>query len=79
MNNNVKFPIFRKYASGTSFFKVISFEEMEEVQVIGSRKWVHLLKATTYPDRVKIMEVIAGDENLFASLSEAEYHQSKVA
>jgi hypothetical protein len=67
-----QFPIYRKYVNGKTFFKIVSFDELHEIQVMGSRRLEHHTKATQYPEKVLIMDLIKMGEGVEES-SEREY------
>jgi hypothetical protein len=67
------FPLFRRYSNGRSYFRIISGDEMEELQVIGSSYTIHLLKAKILPERNQIMDLIQANMAGIEMLNEDEY------
>ncbi|MFT4678277.1 MAG: hypothetical protein ACI9RU_000472 [Litorivivens sp.] len=67
-----QFPIFRKYVNGKTFFKIVSIDELHEIQVMGSRRLEHHTKATQYPEKVLIMDLIKMGDGVMES-SEVEF------
>ena len=53
------FPTFRELGNGLSRYRIDSATAMVEVQRIGRRFMVHRLDATTYPERLRIHELLA--------------------
>lgn len=54
-----QFPLYRRSANGLNWYRIESATEFTEVQSVGSRYVAHLIKALTYPEKVRIMELIA--------------------
>jgi len=54
----MNFPIYRKYPTGNTFFKIKSETEFEEVCRIGKRYTVKSFSAQILPDRVFIQDMI---------------------
>jgi hypothetical protein len=67
------FPIYRRTADGRHFYRIEAPDRFTEVQVIGSRRVLHAVEATQYPERVRIMEMIAGGEGRYLPLAEEEW------
>jgi hypothetical protein len=76
MDKNKDFPQFRKLSNNKAFYKILSLDEFEEVQIIGSKSRLHRVKATKYPEKLRIMDMLS-DETLFLKCSEKEYDQIK--
>jgi hypothetical protein len=47
---DIKFPVFRKYKNNQRFYKIINSREFEEIQQIGSKKLLNLIKAEQLPE-----------------------------
>ena len=71
------FPQYRKYATGTSYFKIESLEVFEEVQLMGSRKLVHRIEAKIHPDRMRILDMLNNHENAWVVIDAAEFEASR--
>jgi hypothetical protein len=52
------FPKYRKYPNNKSFFKVLSNESFEEIQVVGSNYLLTKVEAKILPDRHFIADMI---------------------
>jgi hypothetical protein len=52
------FPAFRELGNGLSRYRIDSATAMVEVQRIGRRYMVHRLEASTYPERLRINELL---------------------
>lgn len=77
MNDAIKYPLFRKYAHEKTYFKVISADEFEELQLLGGKVVVHLFKAKILPDRNYIYDLTFDYETNWVVCSEEEYEKVK--
>lgn len=59
--NGSSFPLYRCSANGLNWYRVESATEFTEVQKVGSRYVVHRVKAVIYPEKVRVMELIAAE------------------
>jgi hypothetical protein len=69
---DIQFPVYRKYRNGKSYFKIISRNEFEEVQVVGSKKVIHKIKATQFPEMHLIKDLVY-DKAIAEEISAREY------
>ena len=53
----ITYPQYRKYSNGKSFFKIISKDKFEEIQVLGNNITLHLFDAKILPDRNYIYDL----------------------
>lgn len=58
MDEDRQFPLYRKYANGQRYYKIISLSEFEEIQSIGKRVIAHQHKAIQYPEKLFILDLI---------------------
>lgn len=77
MNAQVEYPQFRKYKNGKVFFKIISNNEWEEVQVIGSNFIFHQFSVNIMPDRNFIYDMTFDYERNWIKILENEYESIK--
>lgn len=77
MNKEITYPQYRKYSNNKSYFKIINSDEFEEIQLLGTKKSVHLFKAKILPDRNFIYDMIFNYENSWIKIEEEEYEQVK--
>jgi hypothetical protein len=69
------FPVYRKLANGRSFFRIDSATRFTEIQRIGRRCVVHEIVAHTYPEKVRIAELLnTGHHGVLASTEEEFGH-----
>ena len=71
--SNINYPIYRKYKNNKSYFKIISKEEFEEIQVLGNTYTLHHFKAKILPDRNLIEDLSINYETYCNVISEKEY------
>ena len=67
------FPQYRKYPTGTSYFKIESLEAFEEVQVMGSKRLVHRIEAKIHPDRMRILDMLNNHGDAWVEIDAEEY------
>lgn len=59
---DIQFPVYRRYRNGKSYFKILSRNEFEEIQLVGSKKLVHTVKATQFPEMNHIYDLVYNRE-----------------
>lgn len=69
----MKFPLYRKYSHNKTFFKVISNEEFEEVQIQGNGIKKYRFIARILPDRNYIQDLIANKDRNWIEIEAEEY------
>ncbi|MFZ1687814.1 MAG: hypothetical protein WAU70_10355 [Flavobacteriales bacterium] len=52
------YPIYRKLVGGRSFYRIGAADRFTEVQLLGSRAVVHEVIALTYPEMVRLDEML---------------------
>jgi hypothetical protein len=67
------FPFYRKLNNSKSFYKINSNSHFEEIILFGSRKTHFTFEAKQYPEKLKIMDMIALTGNYLES-SELEWN-----
>ncbi|MBK9420641.1 MAG: hypothetical protein IPN44_06265 [Flavobacteriales bacterium] len=70
-----QFPLYRCSANGLNWYRIASFAEFTEVQRVGNRYILHRIKAETYPEKVRIMELV-GLEHGSSECSRMEYENA---
>ncbi|MCW8897155.1 MAG: hypothetical protein OQJ96_02450 [Flavobacteriales bacterium] len=75
--SNINYPIYRKYKNNKSYFKIISKEEFEEIQVLSNAYTLHHFKAKILPDRNLIEDLSINYEAYCDVISENEYETIK--
>jgi hypothetical protein len=74
---SIAYPQYRKYKNEKGYFKIISADEWEEIQIIGSKIVVSSFKVNIFPDRIFINDLTFDYENNWALIKEAEYEKVK--
>jgi hypothetical protein len=77
MNATIKYPQYRKYLNGKSYFKIISSTEWEEIQVIGNKYLLNKFTVKIMPDRNYIHDMTFDYENNWMVIEEEEYELMK--
>ena len=72
-----KFPLYRKYSHNKTFFKVISEEEFEEIQIQGNGIKRYHFTAKILPDRNYIQDLIANNDQNWIEIGAEEYEALK--
>lgn len=58
---------------------ILSENEFEEVQFIGSKPLVYLIKAQKFPEKLRIMDMIECKDDIWHPISAENYKQIKEA
>ena len=77
MNTEITYPQYRKYSNNKSYFKIISPDEFEEIQLLGSKKSIHHFEAKILPDRNFVYDMTFDYEKSWIKIEEEEYEQVK--
>ena len=77
MQKIIIYPQFRKYQNERIFFKIISKDEWEEIQVVGNNYSLHQFKAAILPDRNYIHDLTFDYEKNWMLIEENEYEKVK--
>jgi len=72
---DVTFPLYRKYHNNKSYFKVLSDDAFEEIQLLGKRCLVYTFKAKILPDRYLIKDMIELEGGRWIEISPEEYNE----
>lgn len=55
---SIKYPQYRKYKNGLSYFKISSPVLAEEIKVVGSKRFIYTIEAKQYPEKVFINDLL---------------------
>lgn len=77
MDKNTDFPQYRMISNGKAYYEIINNEEFIEVQVIGKKKWIHTVKATQYPEKLRIMDMLRC-EAPFRAITKIVFENAKI-
>ena len=67
------YPLYRALTNGASRFRIESSDHFTEVQRIGSRYLLIEVRAYTYPEKVRIAELISGRDGGVVEIQAAEF------
>jgi hypothetical protein len=73
LHENIKFPQYRRYKNGLSYFKILSLAEFEEIKIIGTKRIVLYVKAKQYPEKVYIHDLLFHYQEYAEEIMEKEY------
>ncbi len=74
-NEDIHFPVYRKYKNNKSYFKIIHFKLFEEVQIIGTKKIVKQIEANQFPEILFIRDLIFDYHQMADEITENEYNR----
>ncbi len=77
MQKLINYPEYRKYPHERTYFKIVSADEWEEIQVMGSKYSLHQFKAAILPDRNYIYDLTFDYEKNWVKIEEEEYEKIK--
>lgn len=67
------FPLYRRSTNNMNWYRIESATAFTEVQQVGSRFVAHHVQAVIWPDRARIMELIAMADGHVAACDAAEF------
>jgi hypothetical protein len=73
---DINFPVYRRYKNGKTYFKIISPDLFEELQIIGKRKKINKVQAKFFPERTFIYELVFNYAEMADEISELEYKKA---
>lgn len=73
---DIQFPVYRKYKNGKSYFKIISGNEFEEIQRLGSKITINTIKAVQFPEMNHIYDLVY-DKKIADEIQSEEYDSVK--
>ena len=72
-SEGINFPLYRKYKNNKSYFKIVSPQVFEEIQLIGNKKVFRQTEAKLYPEKMFVMDLISNFSEMADEITEAEY------
>jgi hypothetical protein len=70
---STKFPQYRRYKNGHSYFKILSLTEFEEIKIVGKRHIRHHVVAKQYPEMVFIRDLLFHYDDFAEVIPEMEF------
>lgn len=67
------FPIFRRTADGRHFYRIEAQDAFTEIQVVGRRALLYHVKASMYPELVRIQDMVLGDGGRYLELRPSDW------
>ena len=77
MTETITFPVYRKYLNDSSFFKIASLEEFEEIKKDPSGYKLYKFKAKILPDRNYIQDMLFDYKLNWKEIEEEEFIKVK--
>ena len=77
-DKEVTYPQYRKYLNGKSYFKIVSPEEFEEIQLSVDKWIIHYIVAKVLPDRNYIYDMTFDYHQHWVVIDEGEYQKKKM-
>jgi hypothetical protein len=74
---SIKYPQYRKYKNGLSYFKISSPILVEEIKVVGNKQLTYTIEAKQYPEKVFINDLLLNYAAFAEEISEELYNNIK--
>jgi hypothetical protein len=58
-DKNTDFPQYRKLSNNGCFYEILDERNFREIQLIGTRAILHVVKAKQYPEILRIMDMLS--------------------
>ena len=71
----ITYPQYRKYRNNKAFFKILSPDKFEEIQVLGDKTSLHIFEAKILPDRNYIADLTFHYKEYWIVCDKTEYDQ----
>lgn len=72
-DEDIKFPLYRKYKNNKRFYKIISKREFVEIQLIGQKLIQNTIIANQFPEMMFISDLINNYSEFAEAISEEEF------
>lgn len=73
MNAYNDFPYYRKLSNGKNYYKILDSNHFEEIQLLGNKRIFHKAEAVQYPEKLKIMDLLALENPAYLEATEQEW------
>ena len=74
---SMKYPQYRRYKNGLSYFKILSSVLAEEIKVVGSKRLTYTIEAKQYPEKVSINDLLLNYTAFADEIDEDAYEKVK--
>ncbi|MBX9853385.1 MAG: hypothetical protein K2X86_16690 [Cytophagaceae bacterium] len=71
------FPLYRKYSHERTYFKIVSTNGFEELNIIGKSFILRNFEVKIFTDRIFISDMMENKENLWVEIGAEEYEAKK--
>lgn len=71
----MKFPAYRKYLNGMSYFRIDSTDKFEEIRIIASRFLITSHEVKMFPERNMLQDLLHEYNSFAVEISAEEYEQ----
>ena len=69
------FPVFLRITDGNSVYRILSEISFTEVQRIGQRYVTHQIEALTWPERLRIADMLANADGSLMAIPEDQFNE----
>ena len=69
----IEWPQYRRMTDGRHYYRIEGPDRFTELQRVGSRWLSHTVKATMYPEKVRIQEMLAGGDGVYEVIGQADW------
>ncbi|MDA8714832.1 hypothetical protein N9M27_03045 [Flavobacteriales bacterium] len=69
----MKFPVYRKYSNNRSYFKILSHNAFEEIQLVGQKAVKYTHAVSNFVDRNLLNDMLICHEERWVIISEKDY------
>jgi hypothetical protein len=76
-HESTKFPQYRRYRNGHSYFKILSLTEFEEIKIVGKKHIRTHVVARQYPEKVFINDLLFNYEGFAEEITAAAFEHAK--
>lgn len=67
------FPLYRKRFDDGAYYKITSSDSFEEIQCIGTRFFLHTIRATKYFEILQVKDMIQSENEMYRSSHQREF------
>ncbi|MFT5581059.1 MAG: hypothetical protein ACI9G9_000299 [Psychromonas sp.] len=75
-DKNTDFPQYRKLSNGLRFYEVLSYDEFDELSIMGDKVTLFKVKANQYPEKLRILDML-NDNKVYNVIDYKQYELIK--
>ena len=72
-NKVTDFPQYRKLSNGKVYYKITDDRSFEEIQLMGSKAFLHTVIAQQYPEMIRIQDMLDTESEVYLLIDASEY------